>query len=53
MADFANNYICQYKLRAFFGLAFEWNPIKGSLPLHFKLLVSDLIEVGLGSVELQ
>lgn len=53
MADFANNYICQYELRASFGLAFEWNPIKGSLPLHYKSLVGDLIEVGLVSMELQ
>lgn len=53
MTDFANSDVCQYELRASCGLAFEWNPIKGSLPLHYKSLVGDLREVGLVSVELQ
>lgn len=53
MIDFANNDVCQYEMRASCGLAFEWNPIKGSLPLHYKSLVGDLIEVGLISMELQ
>lgn len=49
MTDFANNDVRQYELRVSCGLAFEWNPIKGSLPLHYKSLVSDLIV----SMELQ
>lgn len=48
-----NNDVCQYGLRASCGLVFEWNPIKGSLPLHYKSLVGELIEVGLASMELQ
>lgn len=52
MADLATNDVCQYELRAY-GLAFQWNPIKGSLPLHYKSLVGDLIEVRVVHMELQ
>ncbi len=49
MSDFANNDVCQCELRASCGLEFEWNPIKGGLPLHYKSQASDLIV----SIELQ
>ena len=48
MSDLADNAVCQYAAKVSSKLAFEWKPMKDSLPLHYKSGADDLIEGALG-----